>query len=92
MGGADHRPFAFYLVDAAKQELAEIPGLLDVSEDRFDDVFSHPVATSMATLAEPGAHGLDQFAALGAAIRCARTAGGHVATHGAGNQAFEVGL
>jgi hypothetical protein len=33
MGCADHRPFGFDLVDAAKEELAEVSGLLDVSKE-----------------------------------------------------------
>ena len=39
VGGADHCPFAFYLVDAAEEKLPEASGLLDVSKDGFGGVF-----------------------------------------------------
>src|ERR1700732_2373198 len=67
MGGAKHCPFVGYLFDAAEEELAKASGVLDVSEDGFDDMFAQPVATSVAALPDPGAHGLDQRPALGAA-------------------------
>src|ERR1700682_3637646 len=67
MGGAEHCPFVGYLFDAAEEELAKASGVLDVSEDGFDDMFAQPVATSVAALPDPCAHGLDQRPALGAA-------------------------
>jgi hypothetical protein len=54
--GADHRPLAGDLVDAAEENLSETSGLLDVSEDRFDDVLAQPVSTSMAALPDSGAN------------------------------------
>ena len=61
MGGAEHCPFVGYLFDAAEEELAKASGVLDVSEDGFDDMFAQPVATSVAALPDPGAHGARRF-------------------------------
>jgi len=61
VGGADHCPFAFYLVDAAEEELPEASGLLDVSKDGFDGVFSDAVSALMSAFSESGAHGLNQL-------------------------------
>ena len=36
VGDADERPFMTHLIEAAQQELAEAPGLLDLAEDRLD--------------------------------------------------------
>jgi hypothetical protein len=47
VGRADDGPFAFDLVDATQKELAEVFGLLDLTEDGFDDVFAEPVSTSV---------------------------------------------
>src|ERR1700687_413090 len=42
VGGADHGPFGFDLVDAAQEKLAEASCLLDLAEDGLDDLFSQP--------------------------------------------------
>ena len=64
MGGADHCPFVLNLVDAAEKELSEVSGLLDMSEDGFNDAFSHSVSTLMPTLPKSGPHELHQFTTL----------------------------
>ncbi len=43
VGSADHGPFGFDLVDAAQEELAEASCLLDLAEDRLDDLFSQSI-------------------------------------------------
>src|SRR6202795_1702327 len=92
MGGAEHCPFVGDLSEAAEEELAKASGVLDVSEDGFDDMFAQPVATSVAALSDPGAHGLDQRPALGAAGWAAGAAGGDIAADGAVDEASQVGF
>jgi hypothetical protein len=43
VGSADHRPFCRDLLDPPHQELPETSGLLDLAEDRLDDLFAQPV-------------------------------------------------
>src|SRR5689334_25116871 len=57
VGGADERPFLADLVDAAQQELAKAPGLLDLAEHGFDDLLAQPIAAAPAGVAELVAHG-----------------------------------
>src|SRR5258708_16431532 len=47
VGGADHGPFGFDLVDAALEELAEAPLLLDLAEVGLDDLFSQSLPASL---------------------------------------------
>src|SRR5258707_5880818 len=92
MGGAEHCPFVGYLFDAAEEELAKASGVLDVSEDGFDDMFAQPVATSVAALPDPGAHGLDQRPALGTAGWAAGAAACDIAADGAVAEASHDGV
>src|SRR6266851_6035607 len=60
VGGADQGPFGADVVEASQQELSEPPGLLDLSEDRLDDLLSEPVSTSPSCPLELVAHGLGE--------------------------------
>jgi Transposase domain (DUF772) len=60
VGGADQRPFAVHFVDATQQELPEASGLLDLSEDRFDDLFSEAIAAAVRGAFDRGPHRLYQ--------------------------------
>src|SRR5437764_12941552 len=62
VGGADHGPFGFDLVDAAQEELAESSCLLDLAEDGLDDLFSQSIPASIACALELGAPSGDQLA------------------------------
>jgi hypothetical protein len=92
MGGADHCPFAFHLVDSVEKELPETSGLLDVSKYGFDCVFSDTVPASMPAFSESGTHGLNQLAAFAAATRLACAPRCHIAAHRARVEALEIGL
>jgi hypothetical protein len=46
--GTNHRPLASDLVKPTQQELPETPGLLDLSEHGFDNLFAQPVAAAPA--------------------------------------------
>lgn len=35
------------MLEASQQELAEASGLLDLSEDRFDDLLAQPVSAAL---------------------------------------------
>jgi hypothetical protein len=48
VGGADEGPFASDLVEAPEQELPEASGLLDLAEDRLDDLLAQAVARASA--------------------------------------------
>jgi hypothetical protein len=92
VGRADDGPFAFDLVDATKKELAEVSGLLDLTEDGFDDVFAEPVSTSVTTLPDPAAHGPHAWAAFRAVTGFAGAPRRHVAPYRPLDETFEVGL
>src|SRR5258707_15546542 len=53
-GGADHRPFAFDLVETSDQELSKASGAFDLTENGFDDLLAQSVAA-----ASPGAFELE---------------------------------
>src|SRR5215472_7523003 len=55
--GTNHRPFASDLVEPTQQKLPEPPGLLNLSEHRFDNLFAQPVATAPAGALELRRHG-----------------------------------
>src|SRR5476651_790347 len=55
--GADHRPLASDLVEAAQEELAEASGVFDLAEDGFDDLLSQAVAAAPAAAFEFCRHG-----------------------------------
>ena len=92
VGGADHCPFAFYLVDSAEEELPEASGLLDVSKYGFDCIFSDTVPASMPAFSESGAHGLNQLTAFFAAAWLACAPGRHIAANRARVKALEIGF
>ena len=52
VGGADHHPFGFHLVDAAAEELPEASGLLELARDRLTSIFSYPVLAFISALPE----------------------------------------
>src|SRR3982074_3758012 len=62
VGGADHGPFGFDLVDAAQEELAEASCLVDLAEDGLDDLFSQSIPASIACALELCAHSGDERA------------------------------
>src|SRR5258708_22819450 len=62
VGGAVYGPFGFDLVDAAQEELAEAPCLLDLAEDGLDDLFSQSIPASIACALELYAHSGDERA------------------------------
>src|SRR5258706_1238664 len=62
VGGADHGPFGFDLVDAAQEELAEASCLLDLAEDGLDDLLSQSIPASIACALELCAHSGDERA------------------------------
>ena len=47
MHGADDGPLALDLVEAAQQELSEGAGMLDLSEDRFNDLLAQAIAAAV---------------------------------------------
>ena len=47
------------LFEATQKELSEAPGMLDLSEDGLDDLFSEPIAAAPAGAFELGCHGGD---------------------------------
>ena len=59
VGGADERPFGFYLFEATQKELAEASGMLDLAENGLDDLFSEAVTAAAAGASELGCHGGD---------------------------------
>ena len=59
VGGADERPFSSDLFEATQKELSEAPGMLDLSEDALDDLFSEPIAAAPARASVLGCHGGD---------------------------------
>lgn len=63
MGGADHRPFGAHFLESAQQELAEAPGLLDLSEHRLHDLFPQPVAAAVSGAPQFLPHGLSEWTA-----------------------------
>jgi hypothetical protein len=75
-----------------EENLSETSRLLDVSEDRFDDVLAQPVSTSMAALPASGAHGTNKPATFAAAARTAGAACRDVAADRAFDQAGEICL
>ena len=98
MGGADHGPFGFDLVDAAQEELAEASCLLDLAEDGLDDLFSQSIPASIACLLELCAHSGDERARfelpfcrgrLGAMLL---PSGGDVALDPAPNESAKIAL
>ena len=98
MGGADHGPFGFDLVDAAQEELAEASCLLDLAEDRLDDLFSQSIPASIACALELCAHSGDERAGfelplcrgrLGAVLL---PSGGDVALDPASDERAKIGL
>ena len=90
VGGADHCPFAFYLVDAAEKELPEASGLLDVSKNGFDGVFLDTASALMFAFSESGAHGLNQLAAFFTAAWLACPLCCHIAANRARVDAPEI--
>jgi hypothetical protein len=56
MGGANQCPLASDFVEPTKQELAETSSPLDLSDYRFDNLLSKPVATSVATAFDLSCH------------------------------------
>src|SRR5258706_14408263 len=54
--GADHRPLAANLVEAAEEELPEASGVFDLTEHRLDDLFSEAVSAGGARAAEIQGH------------------------------------
>jgi hypothetical protein len=40
MNGTENSPLGLHLGEAAQEELAEAPGLLDLTEDRLDDLLA----------------------------------------------------
>src|SRR5215472_14615696 len=53
--GTNHRPFAS--VEPTQQKLPEPPGLLNLSEHRFENLFAQPIATAPAGALELRRHG-----------------------------------
>jgi hypothetical protein len=53
VSSGDHRPFASGLSEVAQKELPEASALLDLSEDRLDDLVPEPV-TAASTCAAAG--------------------------------------
>lgn len=74
--------------------MSETSGLLDLSEDGLDDLFSGSLAAAVAGVPEPSAHGLN----LGAAFRIIAAfgvflpAGGYIGPDMPLLQCFKVGL
>src|SRR3981189_766426 len=68
VGGADHGPFGFDLVDAAQEELAEASCLLDLAEDGLDDLFAQSIPASIACALEFFAHFGDEPCRIGASF------------------------
>ena len=62
MDGADDGPFAADVVEASEEEAAEAAGVLDLSEDGFDDLLSEPVSASSPGAPELEGHGGDASA------------------------------
>src|SRR5882757_7890327 len=98
VGGADHSPFGFDLVDAAQEELAEASCLLDLAEDRLDDLFSQSIPASITCALELCAHSGDERAGfelpfcrgrLGAVLL---PSGGDVALDPAPTERAKIGL
>ena len=63
VGEADKAPFGGDLLDAAQQELAEAPRLLDLSEHRLGQLLSQAVGAGVAAGLDFFAHGGDAGAA-----------------------------
>src|SRR5258705_11468855 len=57
VGGAEHCPLTSDLFEPAQQELSEPSGVLDVTEDRLNDLLSQPVAAAPPCAFELGGHG-----------------------------------
>ena len=68
MNGAEHRPLAFDLFKTAQEELSEASSVLDVSEYRFDELFSEPIALSPSGTTDFVGHGLHHWFAFDNAI------------------------
>src|SRR6202171_5516907 len=98
VGGADHGPFGFDLVDAAQEKLAEASCVLDLAEDGLDDLFSQSIPASIACALELCAHSGDERAGfklpfcrgrLGAVLL---PSGGDVALDPASDERAKIGL
>src|SRR3979411_2604695 len=98
VGGADHGPFGFDLVDAAQEELAEASCLLDMAEDGLDDLFSQSIPASIACALDLCAQSAEELAGfelpccrgrLGAALL---PSGGDVALDPASDERAKIGL
>src|SRR3979409_2510666 len=98
VGGADHGPFGFDLVDAAQEELAGASCLLDLAEDGLDDLFSQSIPAAIACAVELCAHSGDERAGfelpfcrsgLGAVLL---PSGGDVALDPASDERAKIGL
>src|SRR3977135_227426 len=98
VGGADHGPFGFDLVDAAQEELAEASCLLDLAEDRLDDLFSQSIPASIACALELCAHSGDERAGFELPLCRGRLgtvllpSGGDVALDPASDERTKIGL
>ena len=64
--GTNHRPLASDLVKPTQQELPETPGVLDLPEHGFDNLFAQPVAAAAASALELRCHGASTVCSSGA--------------------------
>src|SRR5437867_3265541 len=97
VGGADHRPFASDLVEAAQQELSEASGLLDLTKDGLDDLLAQAIAAAPAASFELGGHGGNTRAAAPSFATAARivvpgSAGGDEGIDPAASEMRQIGF
>src|SRR4051794_41067858 len=97
VGGADHRPLASDLIEAAQQELSEASGVLDLTKDRLHDLFAQAITAAPAATFELGGHGGNTRAGAPPFATAARVivpgpAGGDEAVDPAAGQMSQIGF
>src|SRR5690242_17891076 len=95
VGGAEQGPLGPDVFETTKKELAEAPGVLDLTEDRLDDLFAQAIATAPTGALELGGHRSDARTAaplfatrLGVAVT--QPAGRHIGFDPAASQMGKV--
>ena len=61
MGDTYEAPLLFDVVETAQEELANIPAVFDLAEDRLGELLAETIATSVTAKFELSAHRLNEW-------------------------------
>ncbi len=98
MDGADQRPFASDVFEAAQEKLSKAAGLLDLTEHGLDNLLAQSIAAAPARSFELGGHlgdragGPGSAAAEGGSGAVPLAAGGDIAGDAAPGHGAQIGL